>query len=159
MVESLLEFLTWGKRESLCNHWRGRTWSELLLTDGSSAWSGQVCNTIPQGYWWGMLNNHISFMRRNWEAWDCLACRRLRGNLSNALKSQVSGARFFLVVPVKSTGSNRHKLEHRKESSIWTWWKTLLWEWQSTVTGCPQLVEYPLEILRTNPDAFLCNLL
>lgn len=32
-------------------------------------------------------------------------------------------------------------------------------EWQSTVTGCPQLVEYPLEMLRTNPHAFLCNLL
>ena len=63
----------------------------------------------------------ISRMRKGWETYDCSAWRRKDwgGNLISAYKylmgrSQVDGARLFLVVPINKTRDNGHKLELRK---------------------------------------------
>lgn len=55
---------------------------------------------------------------RKAEPWDCLALRRLRGDLIKIYnylmgKCQEDGAKLLVVVPNDRTRGNRHKLDHK----------------------------------------------
>jgi len=67
-----------------------------------------------------------------------------RGDLINAYKClkggyQVHAANSFQWCPM--TGQRAMNTNRSTESSIWIWGKTFsLWEWQSTGTGCPEVL-------------------